>query len=252
MPEAIGSLCVHSDEDARVLTYEQLREEKVPERTGSYVPVPHSRMAELVRQCLSKAGATVSQEKHVVTREGKRYFGLMEVSTIDKDWTAICGLRNSHDKRISAGLVVGSRVFVCDNLAFTGDVQLSRRHVGYILHDLPVMVAEATLNWMKKTKRLNHRWSTYKGTKMLDRADTVLVRALLGDAMPLAMLNDARNEIQRPRFNDFADETAWSVFNNITTVMRDRHLKGEMPVDQLHKRTRMLTNIMDQMTAYNN
>jgi hypothetical protein len=33
----------------------------------------------------------------------------------------VLGLRNSHDKRFPAGLVGGSAVFVCDNLAFSGE-----------------------------------------------------------------------------------------------------------------------------------
>ena len=38
------------------------------------------------------------------------------------------GFRNSHDKSMVAGICAGARVFVCDNLAFSGDFSEKRKH----------------------------------------------------------------------------------------------------------------------------
>src|SRR5881397_1045647 len=48
-----------------------------------------------------------------------------------------CGLRNSHDKRFPIGISVGSRVFVCDNLAFIGDHVIKRKHTANAKTALP-------------------------------------------------------------------------------------------------------------------
>jgi len=52
------------------------------------------------------------------------------------DYAWIVGLRNSHDKTYPAGLVAGSKVFVCDNLCFSGEVRLSRKHTRHAVRDL--------------------------------------------------------------------------------------------------------------------
>ena len=42
-----------------------------------------------------------------------------------------------------AGLVLGAAVFVCDNLSFSGEVKLARKHTSMIERDLPGLVGRA-------------------------------------------------------------------------------------------------------------
>ena len=55
----------------------------------------------------------------------------------------VIGLRNSHDKSFPSALALGNRVFVCDNLAFSGEIKLSRKHTKNISRDLPGLVTKA-------------------------------------------------------------------------------------------------------------
>jgi hypothetical protein len=52
----------------------------------------------------------------------------------------VLGLRNSNNKRFAAGMVIGIAPFVCDNLAFSGEVKLARKHTVHIKRDLPMMI----------------------------------------------------------------------------------------------------------------
>src|SRR5262249_51585397 len=102
---------------------------------------PEPKQSELAKRVFitHSNGLHVVQEGHGLWRDGQRYFGLMEVrngSNAD-DFGLVVGLRNSHDKSFPAALALGSRVFVCDNLAFSGEVKLSRKHTTYIWRDLP-------------------------------------------------------------------------------------------------------------------
>lgn len=54
----------------------------------------------------------------------------------------VLGLRNSNNKRFAAGMVIGIAPFVCDNLAFSGEVKLARKHTVFIKRDLPMMIDE--------------------------------------------------------------------------------------------------------------
>lgn len=44
----------------------------------------------------------------------------------------VLGLRNSPDKMFPAGIVAGASVFVCDNLSFSGVINLARKHPRFI------------------------------------------------------------------------------------------------------------------------
>src|SRR4051812_14626552 len=114
-----------------------------PERTRSWVPIPHSRLLTQVLGTLQRSGLEVVQEAHGLTHDGSRYFGLLQLAGADTDFGLVVGLRNSHDKRFPAGLVVGASVFVCDNLSFSGEVKLARKHTSMIERDLPQLVESA-------------------------------------------------------------------------------------------------------------
>lgn len=43
------------------------------------------------------------------------------------DYTDMLGLKNSHDKSLPIGIAFGSRVFDCDNLAFSADHVIRRK-----------------------------------------------------------------------------------------------------------------------------
>ena len=66
------------------------------------------------------------------------------------------GLRNSHDKTFPAGIVAGSAVFICDNLAFSGEVKLARKHTTHITRDLPRLVQSAVGQLMDRSASSGH------------------------------------------------------------------------------------------------
>jgi hypothetical protein len=91
---------------------------------------------------LKKFGVKVGEEVQVqgLFHDGARYIGLLEITNGSSypDYSRVLGIRNSHDKRFPAGLVPGSQVMVCDNLAFSGDIQVAWKHTGMILNDLTI------------------------------------------------------------------------------------------------------------------
>ena len=62
----------HVDREAAVTT-------PTPQRTRTWVPVPHGRLLGLVEQTLAGAGMRVVSEAHGLWGEGQRYFGLLQV-----------------------------------------------------------------------------------------------------------------------------------------------------------------------------
>src|SRR5689334_8968471 len=108
---------------AELVVPEVLATIPTPEPTDTWQPVPHATLVEEVKEELSVAGYSVTREEHALWKNGARYFGLLEVSREENqnvEYTLAAGLRNSHDKTFPAALALGNRVFVCDNLAFSG------------------------------------------------------------------------------------------------------------------------------------
>src|SRR5439155_9698285 len=123
--------------------YDQLRELPVPAATETHVPIAHSTVVDMVKYSLGFYGHEVVQEDYGATPDGLRFFGVLSLKSDYGDYTDTVGLRNSHDKRFPIGISFRSRVFVCDNLAFSGDQVIKRKHTARAKHKLHSLVAEA-------------------------------------------------------------------------------------------------------------
>ena len=62
--------------------------------------------------------------------------------SVSKSYRYVIGMRNSNDMKFPAGLVLGIAPFVCDNLAFTGEVTVARKHTTNIKRDLPMLITD--------------------------------------------------------------------------------------------------------------
>src|SRR5262249_5581375 len=137
------NLCLHCG--ARHVDRATIARAPTPTASATWIPVPHERLLCHVETILQAGGLSIVQEAHALWQEGERYFGLLDVQSgpAADDYGLVVGLRNSHDKSFPAAIGLGSGVFVCDNLAFSAEVTMARRHTRFIERDLPRVVATA-------------------------------------------------------------------------------------------------------------
>src|SRR5689334_11127587 len=143
-----------------------------PAPSATWVPVPHQRFLEQVESTIAASGLTVVNQAHALWSDGLRYFGLLEVTSGENhgDYGLVIGLRNSHDKSFPASIAMGSAVFVCDNLAFSAEVTIARRHTRFIERDLPRVVHTAVGRLTDMRGQQDERIQAYKETELLDPA----------------------------------------------------------------------------------
>jgi hypothetical protein len=167
-------------------------------------------------------GLDVVEAQHGTDKFGSRYFGLMKLHSSVTDWSPVLGLRNSHDKSLSAGLVLGIDVTVCDNLSFYGDMmRFDRKHTRHIERDLTGKIMETLLKTTEEKKRMEKRVEIYQGTKMPDRkAHHFIIRALDVGAVLAGKVPTVLEEWRKPRYEAFEARTAWSLFNAFTESMK--------------------------------
>src|SRR5262249_42239567 len=124
---------------------DQLALVPTPKATETWFPIPHTVLLDQVEETLEHNGLKIINQAHALGHERNRYFGLLEVRNGDNahDFSLVVGVRNSHDQTFPGGLVIGSRVFLCDNLAFSGEIRIARKHTRHITRDLPPLVEVA-------------------------------------------------------------------------------------------------------------
>ncbi len=235
------NLCLHTG--ARTVEREHLALVPTPERTATWVPIPHVKLLQGIEGHLAGAGFRVIQEAHGVTANGDRYFGMLQVANgrNPDDFGLVVGIRNSHDMKFPAGLVVGASVFVCDNLSFSGEIRLARRHTVYIERDLPQLIDRAVGQLGDHRRLQEERFIAYKATEVTDaQAHDLIIRALDAQVVPMLKVPEVIEEWRQPRHPEFAQggKTAWRLFQGFTEA-----LKGNL--DLLPRRTQALHGLLD-------
>lgn len=220
-----------------------------PKHTDTWYPIPHMDFITQVESALTAANMRVVEQAHSLTKEGNRYFGLFQVSNCQStgdDYSYVLGMRNSHDKSFPAGLVVGSQVFICDNLAFSGEIRIARKHTKFIMDDLPKLTSNAVGMLAEKWTLMSDRITRYKTTEITDRdAHDFIVRSLDVGATTLTQVPAILNEWRKPRHPEFAEaKTAWRLFNAYTEIGKETSLA------MLPKRTISLHGLMDAQVGF--
>ena len=212
-----------------------------PIATNTWSPIPHLRLVEQVERALRASHLEIVNQAHALSHGGDRYFGLIQIegARSNRDYSLVLGLRNSHDKRFPAGLVAGAQVFVCDNLSFHGEVELSRKHTRFIGRDLPMLTERAIGQLQEKWHNQEQRIESYMGYAINDRdAHDLMVRAVDVGVCPVTVLPKVVHEWREPSHEVFKARTVWSLFNGFTEA-----LKGNLAM--LPPRTQALHALMD-------
>ena len=150
------------------IAYANLRTLPVPAATNSHVPIPHHAVVDMVKYSLGFFGHELLEEHHATTPDGMNYFGVLSLRSPYGDYTDMVGLRNSHKKQFPIGIAIGSRVFVCDNLAFNADHVIKRKHTANAKRDLPGLVAEVIEPLGEARKAQAQTFERYKALPLHD------------------------------------------------------------------------------------
>ena len=226
------SLMLHSG--AKAVSYDELRAVTLPVGTDTHVPVAHHEIVELLRYTLGFYGHEIAEESHAVTEDGMRYFGLMSLRSPYGDYTDMVGLRNSNDRTFPIGIAFGSRVFVCDNLAFIGEHVIRRKHTVKAKRELPGLVTEIVQPLQAQRIAQNHKLITYKGTLLDDAAaDHAILNLYRQDVIGVQAVAHVLKAWEEPP-HDWGDKTAWRLFNAATFALAGKVAERPDLTKQLH------------------
>ena len=114
------------------VTREQLTQFNPPPETATWKPVKFSELVDSLHAELARRGLAVRREQYAVQGQGTVLFGTLDLGWQgfeNDEYAPAIGLRTSNNRQHAISLAIGSRVTVCDNLVFAGDlIALKRRH----------------------------------------------------------------------------------------------------------------------------
>jgi hypothetical protein len=203
----------------------------VPEPTASYHPVPYGRFIEEVELHVPRFGLTVQSSQFALAREGGQMFGVLTCcnGTPDRDYALAIGVRNSYDRSLAVGLTLGSRVFCCDNLAFSGEVTMHRKHTVNVFRDLPDLIYRMLSQVSSMRQRTDDEIAAMKVRELPPaHAHHLMVEAVKGNVVAASRLPKVIEAWEEPRHDEFRPRTAWSLFNAFTEVQKVTGPRAQM------------------------
>ena len=150
-------------------------------------------------------------------------------------------IRSSYDRSLSVGLVAGTRVFCCDNLAFSGEAKASRKHTANVFRDLPDLIYRMLSQVASMRERIDQEITDYKRCGLhRERAHHLIVEAIRCHVVPASWLPKVLAAWENPQHLQFKLQTAWSLFNAITEVQHAlsprAQMEGSLRLHQLFRR----------------
>ena len=227
---------------------EQLAQVPTPSATDTHTPIPHALLADRTRNVIDKAGLQIVEEEHAIARNGLRYFGgfALKGDAIDgDDRKLVLGLRNAHDKSFAASVCIGNQMMVCENLCFSSDVKLARRHTKNIVADLPRVLSSAISRVVSHWSDMGKRIDAYKGVEIAKaNAADMIIDLVDAKAFPARDVYKAVKEFETPRHDEFKGGSLWTLYNGIT-----EHVKGG-DLSKLPQRTMTVQSVFDKLAGH--
>jgi len=227
-----------------------LSEIPVPEGTRTHQPPAHYKVVEVLEEALSFRYLRIVKDEYAVSPDGMKMFGVMDLNAEFSGCRFSIGLRNSNDKSIRLALTVGYRVFVCDNMAFSGDfTPLLHKHTRKLeLYDA-VSVAVDRIHrgfepLKKQVQMMRESVLTEEEVKLIIYC-AFLNRNIKG--VPRHLMPVVHDLYFSPKHEAFIPRNLWSLSNAFTSAF-----KRLSPVKQFEATARLGAYLADAHTELKN
>jgi hypothetical protein len=246
-----NQLVVHAGGER--VTRADLKALPAPEKLGRiHKPIPHFDLVCALEEELAKIGLSVAKEDLAIANEGSRIFGVFDLAQNETEKALIAvsdraerglamGFRNANDQAFALSVSAGTRVFVCDNMAFTakGAIILHTKHTLHV--NLHRVVADGMDTLVSYYGDLEKQVQRLKDTTLTaESAKAFLIDAFCKERAPLAIkylprvwrwydegkageviVYDAENKPVAVKTPDCEPRTLWGLNNAFTRTVKE-------------------------------
>ncbi len=224
----------------------ELREIPLPEETESYKPVPHYDLAVNLGKVANDLlpGFSLRKSQFGLARNGNQLFGIHSYQNGSEEMGLSIGFRNSYDKSMSVGICIGASVFVCDNLCFSGDIIVMRKHTTYVWADLEEQIVNTIYRSRNNFTHIQEDSDKMKRLNVDNDSAYKIMGLLYGKGMITPrQLPTMKDEWINPTYEDFQPRNLWSLYNSATESLKscqpnkimERHIKVHEFFNQLNQ-----------------
>ncbi len=205
------------------VTREELKELPLPEATKTHQPLSHSEIVEVLDEALSFRHLSIVKDEYAVSQDGMKMFGVMDLDASFEGGRFSIGLRNSNDKSMRLALTAGYRVFVCDNMAFSGDFSpLLHKHTSKL--NLTDSIAVAVDRIYRGLDSLANQIKLMREYGLTDNdARLIIYRAFVEKVLkgvPRQLMPAVHANYFDPGHEDFCSRNLWSLSNAFTSAFK--------------------------------
>jgi hypothetical protein len=227
MSENKSQLVAHRDSNK--VSYAQLATIIPPNSTRYWRPVAHVELVDTLRSSLKERGLVITREEFAINPMGTKLFGTMDIEgdILPGAMAAALGFRHANDKSMALQSVAGGRVFVCDNLALSGDMTvLKHKHTWNF--SLRGLINKGLDSWQRKQVQFTGSIERMINTPITDTAAQALLGKALYDGVTTFQtfkiaydLYFTKAVMQPEAFPDCAPRTAWGLHNAYTRALKE-------------------------------
>jgi len=204
-----GRLIAHSG--AEYIDREGLKVLETPEPTESWTPIPHYNLVQALEGQLLARGITIVKEQFAVQKA--KLFGVIDTDYgVTEEGGAAIGIRTANDKSLALQLAIGYRIFICDNMAFHGDlIALKRKHTANL--DLHKEFAEGIGRYVRGYHKLQENINWWKErTVSKERGKQLIYDIFTQKIVPVRLFHPVCTVWQRQE----EPKTFWNLHNVFT------------------------------------
>jgi hypothetical protein len=212
-----------------MITREQVFAVPTPSATATYSPLSHADLITSVLEQMDKRGLAIKDERYSFNKGGQQMFGAFTIDGGHGEQDMQIGFRNSYDKSMQVGLVAGSRVIVCSNMMFRGDIKTMMMHRGDVVSEVTKTVDNVVASLESNFKTILKDSSKLKEVTV----DPTIIAHVLGELffqeslVTSTQLNVIKNELKL--MNNFGNETMWDIYNHTTEALKSCPVSDLLP-----------------------
>jgi Domain of unknown function (DUF932) len=212
-----------SHTNSQLVTREQLLTIAPPPSTDTWRPIAHADLITAIDRQLLVRGITIQSERFAIQREGARLFAVLDLSLEGSgEFCASLGIRTANDRSLALEIAVGIKVFVCDNMTFSGDlIALRRKHTARF--DLNADISRAVDRYQAHLLTLQQQITGIQESPLSDlQAKAWIVDAFRQEILPIRHFKTVTETYCNPSpdMTDVRPRTLWGLHNAFTRAVR--------------------------------
>jgi hypothetical protein len=209
---------------ATLVSRDELARYEPPEPEGRWKPVKHSLIVDLMHQELERREIHIVKEQYAIHHDGNLLFAALTLAWLrDEEMSAAIAFRHSNDKREAMKMYCGMRVFICDNMALSGDeIVMNRRYTNRF--SPAAELSEAFDPYQEGALVLQRNIEDMKAGRLADMsAEAMLFQIFHQRILPAHMLVPVADS-----YYSQSERTGWALLNACTLHAKNLPPSGNM------------------------